>query len=99
MTAQSTVAEIEAAGGVALGIEVDVRDHEAVEADDGVGCPGMGPDGCPARQRRWRSWSARRHEGQYPRSGAHAACHRDEPLWDRLFLQLRRPDHEAAAVG
>src|SRR6266513_4359948 len=32
MTADSTVAEIEAAGGSALGIEVDVRDHEAVEA-------------------------------------------------------------------
>src|SRR5712671_3343146 len=32
MTADSTVAEIEAAGGIALGIEVDVCDHEAVEA-------------------------------------------------------------------
>src|ERR1700745_2394137 len=32
MTAESTVAEIEAAGGTALGIEVDVRDHEAVGA-------------------------------------------------------------------
>src|SRR5437868_2200525 len=32
MTADSTVAEIEAAGGTAIGIEVDVRDHEAVEA-------------------------------------------------------------------
>ena len=32
MTADSTVAEIELAGGVALGIEVDVRDHAAVEA-------------------------------------------------------------------
>ncbi|TMJ66565.1 MAG: SDR family NAD(P)-dependent oxidoreductase, partial [Alphaproteobacteria bacterium] len=32
MTADSTVAEIEAMGGTALGIEVDVRDHEAVEA-------------------------------------------------------------------
>ncbi|HYZ43173.1 MAG TPA: SDR family NAD(P)-dependent oxidoreductase [Stellaceae bacterium] len=31
MTADSTVAEIEASGGTALGIEVDVRDHEAVE--------------------------------------------------------------------
>ena len=33
MTAESTVSEIEAAGGIALGMEVDVRDHEAVEAD------------------------------------------------------------------
>ena len=32
MTAESTVAEIEAAGGTGLGIEVDVRDREAVEA-------------------------------------------------------------------
>ena len=32
MTADSTVAEIEAMGGTALGIEVDVTDHEAVEA-------------------------------------------------------------------
>src|ERR1700749_3826091 len=32
MTADTTVAEIEAACGNALGIEVDVRDHEAVEA-------------------------------------------------------------------
>ena len=32
MTADSTVAEIEASGGIALGIEVDVRDHGAVEA-------------------------------------------------------------------
>jgi 3-oxoacyl-[acyl-carrier protein] reductase len=32
MTADSTVAEIEAAGGIALGVEVDVRDHEVVEA-------------------------------------------------------------------
>ena len=32
MTADSTVAEIEASGGTALGIEVDVRDHEAVDA-------------------------------------------------------------------
>src|ERR1700752_2351715 len=32
MTADSTVAEIESSGGTALGIEVDVRDQEAVEA-------------------------------------------------------------------
>jgi 3-oxoacyl-[acyl-carrier protein] reductase len=29
MTGESTVAEIEAAGGSALGIELDVRDHQA----------------------------------------------------------------------
>jgi 3-oxoacyl-[acyl-carrier protein] reductase len=32
MTAESTVAEIMAAGCTAIGIEVDVRDHQAVEA-------------------------------------------------------------------
>jgi 3-oxoacyl-[acyl-carrier protein] reductase len=32
MTADSTVAEIEASGGTALGIAVDVRDHESVDA-------------------------------------------------------------------
>jgi hypothetical protein len=32
MTADSTVAEIETSGGTALGIEVDVIDHEAVTA-------------------------------------------------------------------
>jgi 3-oxoacyl-[acyl-carrier protein] reductase len=32
MTAESTVAEIEAMGGAAIGIEIDVTDHEAVNA-------------------------------------------------------------------
>lgn len=32
MIAESTVAEIEAAGGTAIGIEIDVTDHHAVEA-------------------------------------------------------------------
>ena len=32
MTADSTVAEIEAMGGSAIGIEIDVTDHEAVDA-------------------------------------------------------------------
>jgi len=32
MTSESTVTEIEASGGRALGIELDVRDHQAVEA-------------------------------------------------------------------
>ena len=31
MTADSTVADIEAPGGAAIGIEVDVLDHQAVE--------------------------------------------------------------------
>jgi 3-oxoacyl-[acyl-carrier protein] reductase len=32
MTADTTVGEIEISGGTALGIEFDVRDHEAVQA-------------------------------------------------------------------
>jgi NAD(P)-dependent dehydrogenase (short-subunit alcohol dehydrogenase family) len=32
MTADSTIAEIEASGDAAIGIEVDVRNHAAVEA-------------------------------------------------------------------
>lgn len=32
MTAESAVAEIEASGGTALGVEADVRDHEAAQA-------------------------------------------------------------------
>ena len=65
MTADSTVAEIEAAGGIALGIEVDVRDH----GGRGNGCtrrPGMGPGRCARRECRRRSWSAHGHQGQHP---------------------------------
>jgi len=36
MTADSTVAEIEETGGIALGIEVDVRDQEAKAMVAGV---------------------------------------------------------------
>jgi 3-oxoacyl-[acyl-carrier protein] reductase len=32
MTADGTVADIEASGGAAIGIEVDVLDHQAIEA-------------------------------------------------------------------
>jgi 3-oxoacyl-[acyl-carrier protein] reductase len=59
MTADSTVGEIEASGDAAIGIEVDVRDHEAVEAMVGrvaqkwgrvdvlVANAGGGSQGCP----------------------------------------------------
>ena len=50
MTAESTVVEIEAAGGTALGIEFDVRDQEAVEASGGPHRPGMRPSRCPGRE-------------------------------------------------
>jgi NAD(P)-dependent dehydrogenase (short-subunit alcohol dehydrogenase family) len=42
MTGESTVAEIEAAGGTVLGIEVDVTDHAAVEAMVARGVAGCG---------------------------------------------------------
>jgi len=54
---QVTLAEIEAAGGIALGIEADVRDHEAVEAMvAGSWRRGVGSMSC--REFRRRSWSA-----------------------------------------
>ena len=74
MTGDSTVAEIEAMGGTALGIEVDVTDHEAVNAmvarvvaewgrvDVLVANAGGGPSGYQAT----------------PRSGALAA---DRTMW------------------
>jgi NAD(P)-dependent dehydrogenase (short-subunit alcohol dehydrogenase family) len=75
MTAGSTVAEIEAAGGIALGIEVD-----------GAGRPGMGPSRCLGRECGRRSWSAHRYQGQNPRSGAPSTRDGNEPVRDRLFV-------------
>ncbi len=98
MTADSTVAEIEAAGGVSLGIEVDVRDHEAVEAMVARVVHEWGRVDVLVANAGRRSWSAHRHQGQHPRSGALTACDGDEPFRDRLFLQRGRPDHEAAAL-
>jgi NAD(P)-dependent dehydrogenase (short-subunit alcohol dehydrogenase family) len=66
MTADSTVAEIEASGGTALGIEVDVRDHEAVEAMVSRVVQEWGSGGCPGRECWGRSWSAYGHQGQHP---------------------------------
>jgi 3-oxoacyl-[acyl-carrier protein] reductase len=65
MTADSTVAEIEAAGGTALGIEVDVRVHEAVEAMVGRVVQERGSGRCAGRECWRRSWSAHRHQGQH----------------------------------
>ena len=85
MTADSTVAEIQASGGTALGIEVDVRDQKAVDAMVAqVVRPGMGSSRCPRRECRRRSRSAYGHQGQHPRSGAPTACHGNESVRDRL---------------
>src|SRR4051794_28596591 len=54
ITTDSTVAEIEATGGTALGIELDVTDHEAVR-DGRAGRPKVGPDRCRGRKCRRRS--------------------------------------------
>ena len=99
MTAESTVAEIEAAGGIALGIEVDVRDHEAVEA---------------AVARVVQEWGrvdvlvANAGGGRGRPIDTKASTLEPALLQlvtemnlvrDGLLLQRRRPDHEAAAVG
>ena len=98
MTVDSTVAEIEASGGAAIGIEMDVRDHAAVEAMAArVSRSGVGS-----------MYSSRMQavvvvapwiRSQHPRSGALAPCDGDEPVWDGVFLQRSGPDHETAAVG
>jgi 3-oxoacyl-[acyl-carrier protein] reductase len=88
MTADSTVAEIEASGGTALGVEVDVRDHEAVEAVVARVVQEEVASMSWSRMRR-RSWSAHGHEGQHPRSGAVAACCGDEPFRDLLTRSPR----------
>ena len=98
MTADSTVAEIEAAGGTALGVEVDVMDHVAVTA--------MVTRVVQEWGRVVMSWSQMPasvgvgpgHEGQQPRSGALAACRLDESVRYRLQRQCGRPGHEGAAI-
>jgi hypothetical protein len=66
MTADSTAAEIEAAGGTALGIEVDVRDQKAVDAMVARVVNEWGRRRCLGRERGRRSWSANGHQGQHP---------------------------------
>jgi NAD(P)-dependent dehydrogenase (short-subunit alcohol dehydrogenase family) len=97
MTADTTVEEIEASGGIALRIEVDVRDHEAVEAMATRVVQEWGRVDVLVANAGGGRGSAHGYQGQRPRSGAVAACHGDEPVRDRPFVQRRRPDHEAAA--
>ena len=97
MTADSTVAEIAASGGTAFGIEVDVRDHEAVKAVVAQVVQEWGRVDVLVANAGRRSWPTDGYQGQHPRSGAVAACHRDEPVRNRLHGQRGCPDHEAAA--
>jgi 3-oxoacyl-[acyl-carrier protein] reductase len=85
MTADSTVAEIEAAGGTALGIDVDVRDHEAVEAMVArVVQEWGGVDALVANAGGGRSRPID-NQSQHSRSGAPTACRGYESVRDRLF--------------
>src|SRR6185436_16960709 len=49
MTGASTVAEIEAAGGTAIGIEVDVTQFRSRRGDGRAGRQTVGPDRCRGR--------------------------------------------------
>ena len=68
MTADSTVAEIQAGGGSAIGIEVDVCDETAVTRWCSVWSR-MGTGGCTCRQCRRRARTARRYQGKHAGSG------------------------------
>jgi 3-oxoacyl-[acyl-carrier protein] reductase len=84
MTADNTVVEIEAMGGSAIGIEVDVTDHSAVDAMVARVVQGVGPGRCPGRKcRRW-SRSDHGHQGKHPRSGAPPA-HRRHELFGTVY--------------
>ena len=98
MTADSTVAEIEASGGIALGVEVDVRGHEAVEAMVARVVNEWGRvDVLVANAGGGRGLPMDTKASSLDRSGALAACDGDEPVRDRLLVQRRRADYEAAA--
>jgi hypothetical protein len=90
MTGDNTVAE---SGGTALGIEVDVRDHEAVESIAGRVVQKWGRvDVLVANAGGVRG----RPMNECQSERAPTPCVRDEPVRDRLLLQCRRPGHETA---
>jgi 3-oxoacyl-[acyl-carrier protein] reductase len=66
MTGDSTVAEIKAAGGTALGLGVDVTDNEAVTAIVACFVQGLGACRCLRRECRRRSGSADGHQSECP---------------------------------
>jgi len=93
MTAESTVTEIEALGGSALGIKLDVRDHQAVEAMVARVVEQWGRVDV-SRQCWWRPRPTGRHQGEHDRPHAPRSRYRHEPVWHGLLLQCRRAGHE-----
>ncbi len=99
MTAETTVAEIIASGGTALGLEVDATDHAAVDAmvarvmaewgrvDVLVANAGGG------RGRPMDTKASNLDPALLQLVVGH------EPLWDRLQRQRGRPGDEGTAVG
>src|SRR5260370_34055764 len=59
----------------------------------------MGPGRCLGRECGRRSWSVHGYQGQHARSGAPTACHGNEPVRDRVFLQRGCPDHVSSVAG
>ena len=97
MTADSTVAEIEAGGGSAIGIEVDVCDEKAVAAMVQRVVAEWGRVDVLVCQCRRRARTACGYQGKHAGSGAAASCDQHEPVRHGVLLQRRRADHEAAA--
>jgi hypothetical protein len=80
-----------------LGIEIDVHDHEAVEADGGARRPGVGR--VDVLSRMLAAVPAYGYQGKHPRPDALTASCLDEPVRHRLFVQCGRPVHDAAALS
>jgi NAD(P)-dependent dehydrogenase (short-subunit alcohol dehydrogenase family) len=74
------VVEIEATDGTALGIEVDVTDHEAVTSMVARVVEDLGSVRCPGRECGRRSRSADGYQAQHPRPGALTASRGDESV-------------------
>jgi 3-oxoacyl-[acyl-carrier protein] reductase len=96
MTADSTVAEI-SIGRHRFEIEVDVRDHEAVEAMVARVVQEWGRVDVLVANAGGGRGKPMDTKASALVSGAPATRDRDESFRDRLLLQRRRPDHETAA--
>jgi hypothetical protein len=75
MTGDSTVAEIEATGGTAIGIEVDVTDHAVVAGDRGDRIL----PGTPSPK--LRTWSATPARSAHTSAPGHAIARCCTPCW------------------